>query len=463
MGATFRVEGSGSLVFGGTFRNVGGTADLTGGGQLAINGTLAGFEHGASPGPTTVRSTVVGGAVRMTVGTLRPTEGGPGAFRWGPDDLAVLDGTLRADQSIEAHCADNSYSYLRLAAGARNEGTIRLLPAARGTTCLTYFYPLAEFTNAGALVFGDGSVTGAAFQIGNAGRVLNEAAGSIEVDGTVANFVPITNDGTVTVRPGGRIDNYNRTFDHRNGVIANAGTFAMGSVGPLFRSQAGAVTGNPVTLLAGRLELVGAGAASFLVPASNGATLADGSGRALIRPQHHLIVEGLLATEVPAENRGEVTLTGDGSGNAIFGTSAAASPEASRSGHPKHTRVLLARRTESDTGSTWKRTPNSPTDTATSGTHNGPSRCARVQGARSQPQLPPPVGAIRVAIPRAYRTGVRRFCAGAAPLAEEGYRVPAHRRAVAGCSSPAGGIASEFRGALAADAERPAAPPCRQP
>ena len=321
MGATFRVEGSGSLVFGGTFRNVGGTADLTGGGQLAINGTLAGFEHGASPGPTTVRSTVVGGAVRMTVGTLRPTEGGPGAFRWGPDDLAVLDGTLRADQSIEAHCADNSYSYLRLAAGARNEGTIRLLPAARGTTCLTYFYPLAEFTNAGALVFGDGSVTGAAFQIGNAGRVLNEAAGSIEVDGTVANFVPITNDGTVTVRPGGRIDNYNRTFDHRNGVIANAGTFAMGSVGPLFRSQAGAVTGNPVTLLAGRLELVGAGAASFLVPASNGATLADGSGRALIRPQHHLIVEGLLATEVPAENRGEVTLTGDGSGNAIFGTS----------------------------------------------------------------------------------------------------------------------------------------------
>lgn len=284
MGATFRVEGSGSLVFGGTFRNVGGTADLTGGGQLAINGTLAGFEHGASPGPTTVRSTVVGGAVRMTVGTLRPTEGGPGAFRWGPDDLAVLDGTLRADQSIEAHCADNSYSYLRLAAGARNEGTIRLLPAARGTTCLTYFYPLAEFTNAGALVFGDGSVTGAAFQIGNAGRVLNEAAGSIEVDGTVANFVPITNDGTVTVRPGGRIDNYNRTFDHRNGVIANAGTFAMGSVGPPFRSQAGAVTGNPVTLLAGRLELVGAGAASFLVPASNGATLADGSGRALIRP-----------------------------------------------------------------------------------------------------------------------------------------------------------------------------------
>jgi hypothetical protein len=324
-GGIVRVESGGSYLTQMPFQNLGGTVDLTGGGAFTVYGGLGRFVQGASSDAVPVQGTVVGGQVQLASGSTLDVQGtGAGAFALPPGSQATFAGALAPSQTIDIACADTNSTVLSVATNASNAGTIRVNPRLSGTTCETQLNVVggATLTNSGNLVLGSASKPADRVDVIGRGTLVNAPGGTVTVAGTVFSQLAATRtDGSFVVTPTGDYgQGGNGAFELRDGTLSNAGQFYVAG-GFIFRELLGTHSGKPIILTGSRLELLGPGAAEFVVPAAVGAILQNPNGPVVIHPAQSITVDdGSMSTVGPVENQGLIRLTGKGDQEAHFGT-----------------------------------------------------------------------------------------------------------------------------------------------
>jgi hypothetical protein len=203
-------------------------------------------------------------------------------------------------------------------------GTVRFNPRLAGTSCYmeANIASGVTVTNHGHLIFGSSAKPTDPWVLAGAGSLVNAADGKVTVDGTVSSYVTnVRTDGTFVVDPTGVwTEAYQVFFELRDGTLVNHGTFNAGGYST-FREFLGTQSGSPISLIGGRLELLGPGKSDYLVPPAQGAYLQNASGNVVVYPDQTITVQdGTLSTVGPVENRGLIALTGRGDGYASVGT-----------------------------------------------------------------------------------------------------------------------------------------------
>ena len=237
-GAVVDIESGGAVAIGlGTFANLGGRIDLTGGGAFRLEGT-ARLVHGASADPTPVASTVTGGSISLVGGVLELTGSGAASFRVASGGNSRIEGTLASSQTIGLQCATAFTAQLRIAGSSlRNEGTISFEPKATATSCIAGLDIAsgATLTNAGTIEVGASTSPADSYQWLGQGSVVNELDGVIEVAGSLYTNVPrVTTDGSIDVATGGSFVLGDSLFELRSGTITNNGSLGIGRSSPTF-------------------------------------------------------------------------------------------------------------------------------------------------------------------------------------------------------------------------------------
>ena len=310
----------------GRFDNAGGTIATADAGLFNVSGSLAELIHGASSDDPPTQSIVSGDGVRVTGGKLSITGSGAGTFTMASGDNSTLTGNVRGGQTVNLQCDASTNVYVTVAANLRNDGTIAALPRTSGTCETQLNLPSGvTLTNAGTMTWGGAAAPTERFWLIGQGNVVNEAAGSIVVDDTLAEItVGTINDGSFTVGPGGTLSLGDSTFESRAGLFDNQGTVNLDRSSPtytyssVFRQRLGVVQGNPIRLTAGHVELLGTGRIAFEVPAGGAGNLRNPTGPVVIGTDQSFLVHGSLALDAAdVENRGLITVDGSGTSTIV--------------------------------------------------------------------------------------------------------------------------------------------------
>jgi len=178
-----------------------GTINLTGGGAFVLDSAASAYS-------TTNDGAIIGGKLRLRAGTV--TYGNNG-------ELAVLAsggnlrGTIGSAQSAEVACETFSGG-VDISQGIVNNGSFTFSPPIAGDCAVSYTLPAGQtFTNNGSLTFGtpgmgSSSIRFASFFYSSGGTIVNGPTGSLTVNGSWLSDDQITNNGTLTIATGARLE-----------------------------------------------------------------------------------------------------------------------------------------------------------------------------------------------------------------------------------------------------------------
>jgi hypothetical protein len=319
---------AGSLTNNGTV-NIAAGQRLTHSGNSVFNNTagavnnLGTLEIRAGSVFNQLAGAVTGNAISLITTKLVLAGGGSGAFLLSGN--CTLEGDIAAGQSVWVNGNGSAGdANLSVATSFTNNGSLRI-ESAVSNFASTMTVNGGTFTNAASVLVGAGSggsrvITGAVTNNGTVDFNLNTSwAGTFTNNGTVnvATNQKLTNSGT-------------QSFNQNGGAINVTGAFEISSTGTL-NYNGGTITGTPVNVLGGRLNLAGTGAGSFIL---QGASIVQGTiaagqtvwvngngsrGDANVSAPSGLTNEGLLRIESSVSNFASNfnvtgTLTNNGTG-----------------------------------------------------------------------------------------------------------------------------------------------------
>ena len=245
-----------------------GDANATGPVSLADNGTFA------DAGTLTEGGGTTSGNQPLATGSLAYTGTGTSSIDVPPAATTALSGNLAAGQTLTVTgadlCGGASPGVANAAGSFTNDGTIQLQYAG---TCLagdpTLNLPAGDtLTNdPGATLVVQGAPNGGV-RSSLSGSILNEGTLHVAAGTTdLGSGSTLTNQGAIVVDAGATLSL--ATGDELadpSGTITDSG--AILTAGQVVQGQ-GVETGNPVTVAAGPLDLVGTGSGAFEVPPSS--------------------------------------------------------------------------------------------------------------------------------------------------------------------------------------------------
>jgi hypothetical protein len=248
------------VLYGADFTNTAGT--VSNAGTLTVQ-TGSTFTQGAG--------SVTGDPVALDGGSLKVTGKGSGSFLVTGGNTTTVAGSMAPHQALTVQASScGGDAQATAAAGFTNGGTITL----RGDDgdCGGAFALLggASFSNTGTLRTGGKGTTYIQAGVSNSGTVVIGSPDSLfDSAGTT-----LMNAGIVLVAAGGRLGvRKGATFaNDAGGSIANSGAFSVLGDGT-FTQGAGTAGKNAIQIAGGTLTFTGSGAARFVVPGGNGATV----------------------------------------------------------------------------------------------------------------------------------------------------------------------------------------------
>jgi len=213
-GSLIQVQSGSTILLRRGFVNA-GTINLTGGGAFVLDSAASAYS-------TTNDGAIIGGKLRLRAGTV--TYGNNGA-------LAVLAsggslrGTIGSAQSAEVACETFSGA-VDISQGIVNNGSFTFSPPLAGDCEVSYTLPGGQtLTNNGTLTFGtpgmgSSSIRFSSFFYSSGGTIVNGPTGSLTVNGSWLSDDYITNNGTLTIATGARLEQ--RFYPMiNNGTIVN--------------------------------------------------------------------------------------------------------------------------------------------------------------------------------------------------------------------------------------------------
>jgi hypothetical protein len=223
-GSLIQVQSGSTVLLRRGFVNA-GTINLTGGGNLILDSASSGYT-------TTNDGSIIGGKLRMRAGNVNYQGNG---------SLSVLAsgglvrGVIGSAQTLEVIC-ETSSSVVDFTQGLVNNGTIRFLPPPAGECNVSTTLPGGQtLTNNGAITFGTAGQAGPPFRFSSnfynrGGTLLNSPSGVITINDLWLNDDNLTNQGTITIAQGGRLE-------QRSWPLVNSGTVVNRGVCELYELQ----------------------------------------------------------------------------------------------------------------------------------------------------------------------------------------------------------------------------------
>lgn len=199
-GSLIQVQSGSTVLLRRAFTNA-GTINLTGGGAFVLDSAGSSYS-------TTNNGSIVGGKLRLSAGTVNYSGNGTLAVLASGGNLR---GTIGSAQSAEIACHTFSGG-VDISQGLVNNGAITFLPPLAGDCGVSYTLPGGQtLTNNGTLTFGtpgmgSSTVRFSSFFYSSGGTIVNSPTGTVTVNGSWLSDDQITNQGTLTIATGGRLE-----------------------------------------------------------------------------------------------------------------------------------------------------------------------------------------------------------------------------------------------------------------